>query len=116
MDTRLLALRMVPGFDDQILRHMINAGAESDSLKALVIQLYGTGNAPSVKKELIQCLTEASELGILVVATTQCHRGTVMMGKSRDFFEESFAHTQTDNSINFCWNFYLQVTMQQEKL
>ena len=26
MDTRLLALRLVPGFDDQILRHMIKAG------------------------------------------------------------------------------------------
>ena len=81
MDTRLLALRMVPGFDDQILRHMIKAGAESGSLKALVLQLYGTGNAPSVKEDLVKCLAEATELGILVVAATQCHRGSVMMGK-----------------------------------
>jgi len=80
MDTRLLALRLVPGFDDTILRYMIKAGAESGSLRALVLQLYGTGNAPMVKDDLIECLKEARELGILVIASTQCHRGSVMMG------------------------------------
>jgi L-asparaginase/Glu-tRNA(Gln) amidotransferase subunit D len=75
-------LRMVPGFDDQILRQMVRAGAESGSLKALVLQLYGTGNAPSVKEDLVNCIAEATELGILVVAATQCHRGSVMMGES----------------------------------
>jgi L-asparaginase len=73
-------VRLVPGFDDQILRHMIKSGAESGSLRALVLQLYGTGNAPSVKKDLVECLEEATEMGILVVASTQCHRGSVMMG------------------------------------
>jgi len=80
MDTRLLALRLVPGFDDQILRHTIQAGAESGSLRALVLQLYGTGNAPAVKEDFINCLKTATDLGILVVASTQCHRGSVMMG------------------------------------
>eukprot|EP00970_Alexandrium_tamarense_P009837 scaffold1967_cov199-Alexandrium_tamarense.AAC.19 len=80
MDTRLLALRLVPGFDDQILRHTVRAGAESGSLRALVLQLYGTGNAPSVKEDLVNCLKEATELGILVIAATQCHQGSVMMG------------------------------------
>lgn len=80
MDTRLLALRLVPGFDDQILMHTIEAGAKSGSLRALVLQLYGTGNAPAVKKDFINCLKRATDLGILVVASTQCHRGSVMMG------------------------------------
>ena len=81
MDTRLLALRLVPGFDDQILRHTIESGAESGSLRALVLQLYGTGNAPAVKKDFINCLKRAHDLGILVVASTQCHQGSVMLGK-----------------------------------
>lgn len=81
MDTRLLALRLVPGFDDQILRHTIESGAQSGSLRALVLQLYGTGNAPVVKKDFINCLKRAHDLGILVVASTQCHQGSVMMGK-----------------------------------
>ena len=80
MDTRLLTIRLVPGFDDKILRHLIIAGAESGTLRALVLQLYGTGNAPSVKEEFIECLKEATELGILVVASTQCHIGSVVMG------------------------------------
>ncbi|KAL3784120.1 hypothetical protein ACHAW5_008300 [Stephanodiscus triporus] len=80
MDTRVLALRPVPGFNDQILRHTIEAGAESRSLRALVLQLYGTGNAPAAKKDFISCLKRANDLGILVIASTQCHRGSVMMG------------------------------------
>ena len=80
MDTRLLTIRLVPGFDDKILSHLIRAGAESGTLRALVLQLYGTGNAPSVKQEFIECLKDATELGILVVAATQCHIGSVMMG------------------------------------
>ena len=80
MDTRLLALRPVPGFDDQILSTLIEAGAQSRSLRALILQLYGCGNAPAAKRAFINCLERATELGILVIASTQCHRGTVMMG------------------------------------
>lgn len=80
MDTRLLALRPVPGFDDQILSTLIEAGAKSQSLRALILQLYGCGNAPAAKQAFINCLKRATELGILVIASTQCHRGTVMMG------------------------------------
>lgn len=80
MDTRLLALRLVPGFDDKILTHIVEAGAESGALRALVLQLYGTGNAPAVKEDFIDCLKRATDLGILVVASTQCHKGSVMMG------------------------------------
>ena len=65
MDTRLLTIRLVPGFDDQILRHLIKAGAESESLRALVLQLYGTGNAPAAKRQFIDSLKEATDLGIM---------------------------------------------------
>lgn len=74
---------------------MIRKGAESGSLKALVVQLYGTGNAPSVKEDLVNCLAEATELGILVVAATQCHRGSVMMG-------ELFSFTKVIGNAS-CW-------------
>ena len=71
MDTRLLTVRLVPGFDDMMIRQMIEANVESHNLKALVLQLYGTGNAPSVKESFIQLLSDASESGVLVVASTQ---------------------------------------------
>lgn len=81
VDTRLLTLRLVPGFDDAMIAEMIERNAEKNLIKALVLQLYGTGNIPSVKKDgLINLLGDAVDRGILVVATTQCHTGSVMMG------------------------------------
>jgi len=79
MDTRLITLRLVPGFDDAMIMHMIKA-ARDTHLKGLILELYGTGNLPSLKNDLIECLQEASEAGVCVVVTTQCHTGSVVMG------------------------------------
>ena len=79
MDTRLITLRLTPGFDDTMIIHMINA-ARGTQLKGLILQLYGTGNLPSLKDDLINCLAEASKAGVCVVATTQCHTGSVILG------------------------------------
>lgn len=54
--------------------------ARDTHLKGLILQLYGTGNLPSLKDDLIHCLTEASRAGVIVVVVTQCHTGSVMMG------------------------------------
>jgi L-asparaginase len=82
METRILTIRLVPGFDDGVIADMILRGAEDDTIKlrALVLQLYGTGNLPSVKESFIQLLAEASAKGILVVAATQCFTGSVRLG------------------------------------
>lgn len=80
MDTRLITLRLVPGFDDEVIRHLINSGVENNALKALVLQLYGTGNIPSVKETFVQILGDAVDKGVMVVASTQCFTGSVMMG------------------------------------
>jgi len=80
MDTRLLTLRLVPGFDDGMIKEMIKHNAENNTLKALVLQLYGTGNIPSVKEGMLQMLADATDKGILVVASTQCFTGSVMLG------------------------------------
>jgi L-asparaginase len=79
MNTQLLTLRLVPGFDDAMIREMIERNVEKGLLKALVLQLYGTGNIPSHKDSFIQLLADASDKGILVVAATQCSTGSVMM-------------------------------------
>jgi len=79
MDTRMITLRLVPGFDDACIKHMINA-ARDTHLKGLVLQLYGTGNLPSVKDDLVHCLAEATAAGVVVVATTQCQTGSVILG------------------------------------
>ena len=81
MDTRLLTLRLVPGFDDAMIAEMIHRNAENNLLRALVLQLYGTGNLPSVKQSMLQMLSDATDKGILVVASTQCFTGSVMLGQ-----------------------------------
>lgn len=78
MDTRSLTIRLVPGFDDEVIRQLINM--PDDTLKVLILQLYGTGNLPSVKKSFVKLLGDAVDKGIMVVATTQCSTGSVMMG------------------------------------
>lgn len=79
MDTRLITLRLVPGFDDTMIIDMINAARETH-LKGIILQLYGTGNLPSLKDDLIHCLVDASKNGVIVVITTQCQTGSVIMG------------------------------------
>jgi len=39
LDTRLLTLRLVPGFDDAMIGDMIHRAAENNLLRALVLQL-----------------------------------------------------------------------------
>jgi L-asparaginase len=80
MDTRSLTLRLVPGFDDSMIADMVARAAEEKLLRALILQLYGTGNIPSYKDSFIQLLADACDKGILVVAATQCHTGNVLMG------------------------------------
>lgn len=79
MDTRMIALRLVPGFDDASIKAIIDAARETH-LKGLILQLYGTGNLPSVKDDFVTCLKGATDAGIVVVATTQCQSGSVILG------------------------------------
>jgi L-asparaginase len=80
MDTRLLTIRLVPGFDDGMIAEIIHRNADTQNLRALILQLYGTGNVPNVKESFIQLLADANDKGILVVAATQCFTGSVMLG------------------------------------
>ena len=80
LDTRLLTLRLVPGFDDAVVAELLHNNMENNKLRCLVLQLYGTGNLPSVKESFIQLLGDTAAKGILVVASTQCFTGSVRMG------------------------------------
>lgn len=51
------------------------------ALTSRFVPSYGTGNLPSVKESFIQLLADATDKGILVVASTQCYTGSVMMGQ-----------------------------------
>ncbi len=61
----------------------INAGIIENFLKpplqGLILQSYGSGNAPSKNADLLRVLQEASDRGVIVVNCTQCYRGLVDM-------------------------------------
>mmetsp|Transcript_3446 Transcript_3446/g.5281 ORF Transcript_3446/g.5281 Transcript_3446/m.5281 type:complete len:195 (-) Transcript_3446:52-636(-) len=73
MDLGVIALRLIPGFDD----HVFNLLAKEDSLKAIVIEMYGTGNAPSKKQSLVDSLKLILDSGKVVVIVSQCPVGHV---------------------------------------
>lgn len=70
LETRILVVRLVPGFVD------LDAIIASD-VKAVILLLYGTGNAPARKTGFISWVKRLIEKGVYVVACSQCLRGTV---------------------------------------
>jgi len=79
MDTRMVVLKLVPCFDMSALLRLTLDGA--DTCRAIVLELYGTGNAPQHHTKFMQALTVAKEKGTVVVVTSsQCASGSVIPG------------------------------------
>ena len=58
----------------------MRAVAETPGLRALILQTFGSGNAPQ-KEWFISILHDLNRRGIIVVNTSQCECGTVEMGR-----------------------------------
>eukprot|EP00903_Cladosiphon_okamuranus_P020856 g19154.t2 len=76
MDSRVVVVKLVPGFDDDVLKALVE---HCTALRAVVLELYGTGNSPSRREDFVQFVKGAKAKGILVVAVTQCLRGGVSL-------------------------------------
>ena len=76
LDASVVCISLAPGFDDSAIVAMIE---HASNLKGLVLSLYGTGNGPAQKAEFLSTIQLAIDRGILVVAATQCTRGTVSL-------------------------------------
>ena len=72
MESRITCLWLVPGFDDGCLRSWTNQ-------KAVILCLYGTGNAPSKKKGLVTAVKSLVDSGVVVAVVSQCHKGRVQL-------------------------------------
>lgn len=75
LDAHVIVLKLVPGFDDECVYSLINY---SKTLKALVLEMYGTGNGPT-KAGLVEAIKLAKKKGIVVVAISQCINGGVSL-------------------------------------
>lgn len=74
LDTRVSILKMHPGITPQIVRTII-CGQDT---RAVIIETYGAGNAPS-KDWFISIVREASDMGKILLNVTQCLAGSVNM-------------------------------------
>lgn len=76
LDTNIAILKLFPGLPHS----SIQAVLATPSLKALIIETYGSGNAPT-SPAFLAPLAEAIERGLLVLNVSQCPGGRVMQGR-----------------------------------
>jgi len=76
LDTNIAILKLFPGISEAY----VNAIFQTPGLRAVVLESYGAGNAPS-HEWLVSILRDATEKGLVVVNVTQCNSGSVEMGR-----------------------------------
>lgn len=74
LDTRVSILKMHPGITPQIVRDIMC----SPDTRAVIIETYGAGNAPS-KEWFLKIVQEAASMGKIILNVTQCIAGSVNM-------------------------------------
>ncbi len=75
LDTRIAVLRLFPG----IRRGIVQAMLDPEKVKGVILETYGTGNAPTVDWFLDE-LSRFIDSGGIVLNVTQCQTGSVEMG------------------------------------
>lgn len=70
----VMIVKLFPGVSEELLRTVLAA----PSLRALVLETYGAGNAPT-SAWCIHTLEEAISRGIVILNVTQCAQGRVQM-------------------------------------
>ena len=76
MNTNIAILQLFPG----IRSELIDAVIQTPGLRGLILETYGSGNAPT-DRCFLEKIKEASQKGIIIYNVTQCQGGTVEMGR-----------------------------------
>lgn len=74
LDTRVSILKLHPGITPQVVRNIL-CGPET---RAVIMETYGAGNAPS-KEWFLDLVKEATGMGKILLNVTQCLAGSVNM-------------------------------------
>ncbi|KAJ3217527.1 hypothetical protein HDU67_007778 [Dinochytrium kinnereticum] len=72
LNPSVAALRLFPGITEATVRAFLGP-----SIQGVVLETFGSGNAPNNRPELLQALREASDRGVVIVNCTQCRKGIV---------------------------------------
>ncbi len=76
IDTNVSVLKLFPGIN----QHTVKAVMGNPEMKAVVLETFGSGNAPSAPW-FIRLLKEAIQNGVLILNISQCPGGMVIQGK-----------------------------------
>lgn len=76
LDSNVAILKLFPGISENVVKSILSI----NGLKAIVMETYGSGNAPT-EKWFIDSLKSAIDNGIIVFNVTQCKSGSVEIGK-----------------------------------
>ena len=76
VDTNVCIIKLFPGIN----RSYLNAALDTPGLKGVVLETYGSGNAPT-DEWFIQALEAAIKSGIIILNVSQCIGGTVDQAK-----------------------------------
>lgn len=69
-------LRLFPGFITDVLASLLQ-----QPLQGLVLETYGSGNAPNHDPRFLECLKQACLRGVVIINCSQCQEGRVEMGQ-----------------------------------
>ena len=72
----ILILKMFPGINESTVEHMLS----KKNLKGIILETYGSGNAPT-DAWFINLLKKHISKGLIIVNVTQCIAGSVSMGQ-----------------------------------
>ncbi len=75
LDNNIVVLKLFPGITEEVIKSILNI----KNLKGIVLETYGSGNAPTYPW-FINLLEEAIKNGIQIVNVTQCVGGSVILG------------------------------------
>ncbi|HLO90485.1 MAG: asparaginase [Chloroflexota bacterium] len=76
LDPGVAILKLFPGITENVVCSILSIAG----LKAVILETYGAGNAPT-DKWFIEALKKAIDSGITIFNVTQCKGGSVEMGK-----------------------------------
>lgn len=76
MDENVTILKLFPGINQQVVESVLNI----PNLKGVVLETYGSGNAPT-EKWFLDCLRDAVERNIVLFNVSQCTGGRVTQGR-----------------------------------
>lgn len=76
LDTNVAILKLFPGISETVVKSLL----QTPGLKAVILETFGSGNAPT-DKWFIDALEEAILGGKIIFNVTQCKGGSVEIGK-----------------------------------